>query len=181
MSPKQLLDWERDGHTVTRGLCAPGEIADYTKVVRAAFEREKLQAYRQKIRVMLGQEAYDDCQTLEECEEVMEEYIDPDMVPFLQTFNAWRRYQDVRQLALAPRFAQVAAQLLNVPRVRLYQDSTFLKRCGDGPTLWHSDLNMAPFHCNEAVTMWMPMTEILPEEEGGTGRWVGWWMGVGGW
>jgi hypothetical protein len=56
-----------------------------------------------------------------------------------------------------------------VPRVRLYQDSTFLKRVGDGPTLWHSDLNMAPFHTNEAVTMWLPLTPIPPEEEGGTG------------
>lgn len=33
----------------------------------------------------------------------------------------------------------------------------------------HTHANRAPFHCNEAVTMWMPMTEILPEEEGGTG------------
>lgn len=56
-----------------------------------------------------------------------------------------------------------------MPRVRLYQDSTFLKRSGDGPTLWHSDLNMAPFHTNDAVTLWLPLTPIPPEEEGGTG------------
>ena len=193
---------------------------DYIKIVRAAFEKEKLSALRQKIRVMLGQEAYNDCQTIEECEEVMDEYIDQDMVPFLQTFNGWRKYQDVRQLVLAKRFARVAAQLLNVsdggaggreggkaegssclcfflyrgtdypspsfppslllcftrphphtqvPRVRLYQESTFLKRSGDGPTLWHSDLNMAPFHTNDAVTLWLPLTPIAPEEEGGTG------------
>jgi len=89
---------------------------DYIKIVRAAFEKEKLSALRQKIRVMLGQEAYNDCQTIEECEEVMDEYIDQDMVPFLQIFNGWRNYQDVRQLALARRFAKVAAQLLNVSR-----------------------------------------------------------------
>ncbi|GAB5034747.1 Hypothetical protein NocV09_02100520 [Nannochloropsis oceanica] len=144
-------------------------MGDYVKIVRAAFEKEKLSALRQKIRVMLGQEAYNDCQTIEECEEVMDEFIDQDMIPFLQTFNAWRKYQDVRQLVLAKRFAGVAAQLLNAPRVRLYQDSTFLKRCGDGPTLWHSDLNMAPFHTNDAVTLWLPLTPIAPEEEGGTG------------
>jgi hypothetical protein len=28
---------------------------------------------------------------------------------------------------------------------------------------------MAPFHTNEAVTMWLPLTPIPPEEEGGTG------------
>ncbi|TFJ80135.1 hypothetical protein NSK_008692 [Nannochloropsis salina CCMP1776] len=165
----QLLSWEREGHTLTRSLCTSEELKDYAKVVRAAFEREKLAAFRQKVRVLLGPEAFQDCQTLEECEEVMEEYVDPDAVPFLQTFNGWRQFQDVRRLALAKRFARVAAELLNVPRVRLYQDSTFLKRVGDGPTLWHSDLNMAPFHTNEAVTMWLPLTPIPPEEEGGTG------------
>lgn len=50
------------------------------------------------------------------------------------------------------RFGHVAAQLLSVPRVRLYQDSTFMKRSGDGPTLWHSDLNMAPFDTNDVVS-----------------------------
>ena len=42
-----------------------------------------------------------------------------------QTFNAWRKYADVRRLALAPRFAHVAAQLLGVDRVRLYQVGGF--------------------------------------------------------
>ena len=31
----QLLGFEREGHTVTRGLCTPEEIAGFTKVVRA--------------------------------------------------------------------------------------------------------------------------------------------------
>lgn len=110
----QLLAWEREGHTLTRSLCTSEELKDYAKVVRAAFEREKLAAFRQKVRVLLGPEAFEECQTLEECEEVMEEYVDPDAVPFLQTFNGWRQFQDVRRLALAKRFARVAAELLNV-------------------------------------------------------------------
>lgn len=166
---EQLLAFERKGHTVTRGLCSPEEMADWAKVVRAAFEKDKLLALRQKVLVLLGKEAHDHARTVEECEEMLEENVDPEFIPFLQTFNSWRRYQDVRRLALAPRFALVAAQLLGVSRVRLYQDSTFLKRDGDGPTLWHSDLVMAPFNTNGLVSMWMPMTAIPPEEEGGTG------------
>lgn len=166
---EQLLCFERKGHTVTRGLCSREEVADWGKVIRAAFEKDKLMALRQKVRVLVGKEAYEHARTVEECEELLEENVDPEYIPFLQTFNSWRRYQDVRRLALAPRFAHVAAQLLGVRRVRLYQDSTFLKRDGDGPTLWHSDLAMAPFNCNGMVSMWMPMTPIPPEEEGGTG------------
>lgn len=166
---EQVLSFERKGHTVTRGLCGREEVADWAKVIRAAFEKDKLLALRQKVRVLLGKEAYAHARTVEDCEEMLEEEVDPEYIPFLQTFNTWRRYEDVRRFALAPRFAHVAAQLLGVPRVRLYQDSTFLKRDGDGPTLWHSDLAMAPFNTNELVTMWMPMTEVPPEEEGGTG------------
>ena len=169
LAAEQLLSFERKGHTVTRGLCRPEEVADWAKVVRAAFEKDKLLALRQKVRVLLGKEAYAEARTVEDCEEMLEEEVDPEYIPFLQTFNSWRRYQDVRCFALASRFAHVAAQLLGVPRVRLYQDSSFLKRDGDGPTLWHSDLAMAPFNSNELVTMWMPMTEVPPEEEGGTG------------
>lgn len=55
------------------------------------------------------------------------------------------------------RFGHVAAQLLGVPRVRLYQDSIFTKRSGDGPTLWHSDLNMAPFDTNDFVRTHTPL------------------------
>lgn len=166
---EQLLAFERKGHTVTRGLCSREEMADWAKVVRAAFEKDKLMALRQKVRVLLGKAEYEHARTVEDCEELLEEGVDPEYIPFLQTFNSWRRYRDVRRLALAPRFAHVAAQLLGVPRVRLYQDSTFLKRDGDGPTLWHSDLAMAPFNSNGLVTMWMPLTEVPPEEEGGTG------------
>ena len=165
----QLLAFERKGHTITRGLCRREEMADWGKCVRAAFEKDKLLALRQKVRVFLGTEAYEHARTVEDCEEMLEAEVDPEDIPFLQTFNSWRRYQDLRRLALAPRFAHMAAQLLGVPRVRLYQDSTFLKRDGDGPTNWHSDLAMAPFNTNDFITVWMPMTEVPPEEEGGTG------------
>jgi hypothetical protein len=72
-----------------------------------------------------------------------------DITPFLQVFNFWRRHESLRPFSLAKRyslrklrerwglmvctllrFAYVAAQLLGVPKVRLYQDSVFMKRPG---------------------------------------------------
>ena len=32
-----------------------------------------------------------------------------------------------------------------------------MKRQGDGPTHWHSDLGMAPLDTNDFVTMWLPL------------------------
>lgn len=55
-----------------------------------------------------------------------------------------------------------------VSRVRLYQDSTFYKRPGDGPTRWHSDLNMAPLDCNDFVTAWIPLHAVPAKKEGGS-------------
>jgi hypothetical protein len=37
---------------------------------------------------------------LQICDELLDE-VDPEYIPFLQTFNSWRRYQDVRRFALA--------------------------------------------------------------------------------
>ena len=50
----------------------------------------------------------------------------------------------------------------------LSQDSLFVKRPGDGPTEWHSDLNMAPFDTNDMVTCWIPLQPIPPSDEGGS-------------
>ena len=53
--------------------------------------------------------------------------------------------------------------------VRLYQDALFVKRSGDGPTRWHSDLNMAPFDTNDFVTCWIPLQKVPSQSDGGSG------------
>ena len=55
------------------------------------------------------------------------------------------------------RVAAVAAQLLGTKQLRLYQDCLFLKLPGHSHTNWHSDLRMAPFDTNSAITAWIPL------------------------
>lgn len=62
----------------------------------------------------------------------------------------------------------LGAATLRAGSVRLYQDSTFYKRPGDGPTRWHSDLNMAPLDCNDFVTAWIPLDAIPAKKDGGS-------------
>ena len=56
-------------------------------------------------------------------------------LPFLQVFNSHRTDPNIWALVRSPRLARTAASLLGVERVRLYQDSMFYKRPGDGE-LW---------------------------------------------
>ena len=72
-----------------------------------------------------------------------------DSLPFLQYFNVWQEDEVVRGLSTSPELAELAGSLMGVKRVRLYQDSLFLKRVGDGCTNYHSDLRMAPFDTND--------------------------------
>jgi ectoine hydroxylase-related dioxygenase (phytanoyl-CoA dioxygenase family) len=81
-------------------------------------------------------------------------------IPFLQYFNVWREDEVVRSLSTSPELAELASSLMRVRRVRLYQDSLFLKRVGDGCTNYHSDLRMAPFDTNDFVTFWIPLVDI---------------------
>mmetsp|Transcript_37181 Transcript_37181/g.148413 ORF Transcript_37181/g.148413 Transcript_37181/m.148413 type:complete len:101 (+) Transcript_37181:522-824(+) len=66
-------------------------------------------------------------------------------------------------LVVPEQLAQAAATLLGSKRLRVYQDSIFVKRGGDGPTLWHSDLNMAPLDTNRFVTAWIPLHPVTEE------------------
>ncbi|KAL3827056.1 hypothetical protein ACHAXA_007563 [Cyclostephanos tholiformis] len=79
-------------------------------------------------------------------------------LPFLQHFNAWRSTNvlsdvpTIRELYLSPYMARAASVLLDSHTVRLYQDSLFIKRPGDGWT-----------------TFWIPLQDVPCPEDGGTG------------
>lgn len=64
---------------------------------------------------------------------------------------------------MARDLAQTAAVLLDCDSIRLYQDSLFWKRPGDGPTPWHTDGRMAPFDTSLLVTFWIPLQNIPPD------------------
>jgi len=85
---------------------------------------------------------------------------------FLQVMNLWRHDADVARFVLASRFAGVAAQLLGVPRVRLYHDQALFKEPGGGYTPWHQDAMYWPLDGSRCLTMWMPLVDITPDHGG---------------
>lgn len=85
---------------------------------------------------------------------------------FLQVMNLWRHDESVARFVMASRFADVAARLLGVPRVRLYHDQALFKEPGGGYTPWHQDAMYWPLDGARCLTMWMPLVDITPAHGG---------------
>jgi hypothetical protein len=85
---------------------------------------------------------------------------------FLQVMNLWKHDDAVERFVKASRFADVAARLLGVPRVRLYHDQALFKEPGGGYTPWHQDAMYWPLDGSQCLTMWMPLVDITPAHGG---------------
>ena len=174
VSERQILNFLKDGHLFINQLFNTTETTitkDLLHAIKNIYDNNddttKLIAYQHKLKVMLGREDADTL-TLQQCEEALRE-IDQIEIPFMQTFNLWKRDSIAHNLIHSPILGRLAADLLGVDAVRVYQDSVFIKRPGDGPTLWHSDLNMCPFDTNDFLTIWIPLQDVPAESQGGSG------------
>ena len=166
LSLQTQLDYARNGHTVIRGLLDGRTIQqDIRNALVAHAQQHELAAWQQKVEVVLGESSSTSCQSIAECRRVLDYHFGGHYeVPFLQLFNSWKSLPMVHRLchALAP----TAAQLLHHPTtIRLYQDSLFWKRPGDGPTPWHADARMAPFDTNHMVTFWIPLHDLTNDDD----------------
>jgi ectoine hydroxylase-related dioxygenase (phytanoyl-CoA dioxygenase family) len=179
---EQLLAFERAGYVRTPGLLRPNAVHELTSSLRGLYEDRQVCAAEQKTRVLCGEEALADAQMrggssptarLRECRRKLDA-LPEGSVPFFQLFNFWRESDAVARLVRSPKLAGTAAELLGVgdagrpSRLRLYQDSLFVKRPGDGRTNWHADLAMAPLDTNQFVTVWLPLQRVPAHAQGGT-------------
>ena len=170
-----LLAYERAGHCTLRNLLPAANVESLVPAIDAAYAAQQLQVHKQKLRVLLGEEVLEQAEKQARDERTLLAVLRKHMAalpagsaPFLQGFNLWRASADIAALACSPAIAGTAAALLGAPRVRLYQDALFVKRPGDGPTHWHSDLAMAPLDTNSFVTCWLPLQTVPAEIDGGS-------------
>jgi ectoine hydroxylase-related dioxygenase (phytanoyl-CoA dioxygenase family) len=82
---------------------------------------------------------------------------------FLQVTNLWTKDEAVRRFVFEKRFAQIAAELLGVEKVRLYHDQALFKEPGGGHTPWHQDKFYWPLDTDKMITMWMPLVDVSEE------------------
>jgi ectoine hydroxylase-related dioxygenase (phytanoyl-CoA dioxygenase family) len=78
---------------------------------------------------------------------------------FLQVTNLWQHSETVRELVFSSRLARIAATLLGVDGVRLYQDQALYKEPSGGITPWHADQYYWPLASDRAITVWIPLQD----------------------
>lgn len=80
------------------------------------------------------------------------------------SFQRARRLEEVdpslSQLTHSVDLARVVAKVMNVSRVRLYQATAFIKRAGDGPSVWHQDAAACPLHTDKLATLWISLGSL---------------------
>lgn len=160
VSLQTQLEYARNGHTSLCSFLDPPLLRDIRTDLVEYASTKTLAAWRQKVEVASdSSKLAQSCHSVEQCRQELDRLGVPcDSLPFLQHFNTWRSVPSVHKLAV--QLGQTAATLLDVSSVKLYQDSLFWKRSGDGPTPWHTDARMAPFDTQLMLTFWIPLQDI---------------------
>jgi hypothetical protein len=126
------------GHACVRGVLDAAELAAYKQVIESAAQR-----WNSESRPLAERDTYGKA--------------------FLQIHNLWQKDEAAARFTLGRRFGHIAAQLLDVPSVRLYHDQALFKEPGGGPTPWHQDQYYWPLDTDRTITMWMPLVDVPPE------------------
>jgi ectoine hydroxylase-related dioxygenase (phytanoyl-CoA dioxygenase family) len=134
----QKAAFGQDGHILLKGILSTEEVSVYRSVIQDAAQR-----FNREKRDLAERDTYGKA--------------------FLQIMNLWEVDESVRKFTLASRFAQIAASLLGVERVRLYHDQALFKEPGGGHTPWHQDQYYWPIDTDKTVTMWMPLVDITED------------------
>lgn len=135
LTPDQIESYRRNGWILLRGVCSPEEVAVYRKAIFEAAMRHNTQTKPIEERDTYGK-------------------------AFLQIMNLWTADEAVKPFTLSRRFAGIAAQLMEVDRVRLYHDQALFKEPGGGHTPWHQDQFYWPLDTPKTVTLWMPLVDV---------------------
>lgn len=131
-------DLRRDGHVTVRRVANEHEISIYRRAIGEAVDR-----YSTEQRDLEERDTYGKA--------------------FLQITNLWRKDEVVKRFVFTKKFAQIAADLLGVEKVRLYHDQALFKEPGGGHTPWHQDKFYWPLDTDKMITMWMPLGDINEE------------------
>ncbi|MGH9931542.1 MAG: phytanoyl-CoA dioxygenase family protein [Pyrinomonadaceae bacterium] len=134
----QTADFWRNGHILLREVATSDDIMHFQPAIKQASY-----TYSTETRSLEERDTYGKA--------------------FLQTMNLWQHDEVVKEFVFATRFAQIAADLLGVEKVRLYHDQALFKEPKGGYTPWHQDQYYWPLDTNKTITMWMPLVDIDDE------------------
>ncbi len=82
---------------------------------------------------------------------------------FIQCMRLWETNAAIRPLSCHPGLAGIAAQLLNVDSVRMWQDQALYKEVGGRETTAHQDETFWPIGEEPLVSAWIPFDDVRIE------------------
>lgn len=80
----------------------------------------------------------------------------------------WPGNSVLKKFVFSSRLARLAAELLDVSKVRLYHDNALSKQPGCGRTPWHYDGHHFPIATRDVCTLWLPL-QAIPDNMGPLG------------
>jgi ectoine hydroxylase-related dioxygenase (phytanoyl-CoA dioxygenase family) len=134
----QIEEYHKNGHICLRGLVSSEEVSIYGEAIRNIVKELNYQNKPMNERTTYGK-------------------------AFIQIGNVWEKSEVVQRFVMAHRFAKVAAELMGVDGVRIYQDQALFKEPGGGHTPWHQDQIYWPLDTDKTITMWTPLVPISKE------------------
>jgi ectoine hydroxylase-related dioxygenase (phytanoyl-CoA dioxygenase family) len=136
VSAEQIDAFQRTGHVLLRGVASAELIAAYRdQIVEAVLKYD--------------QES-----------ELIEQIAAGRQNGWRFVHNLWERDQACGEFVRAPRFAQIAADLLGVPTLRLLRDESYFKEPGAMATPWHQDCDFFPLDTDRVISMWIALSDI---------------------
>jgi ectoine hydroxylase-related dioxygenase (phytanoyl-CoA dioxygenase family) len=139
LSQTQVKSFQQDGHIFLPQVASKSEIAVYRPLIVASVDRLDHESQRLE-QIAAGRQN-----------------------GWRFVHNLWERDRSVREFVLAQRFAKIAAELLEVPTVRLLRDESYFKDPGGIPTPWHQDCDFFPLNTHRVVSMWIALNDISLE------------------
>ena len=142
VSVAQELAFEREGHCLLRGLVSGESCVALAAAVQAEYDHRAREAYSAKLKE-LGVSADATSRGPHGFKEALAKACRDRGLPMpaLQVYNLHRANRPasrvVRELATSEDMGRVAADLLGVDSVMLYQTGAFFKFAGDPETAWH--------------------------------------------
>src|SRR5687767_14817703 len=138
-APQYDTTLSRDGHVLLRGVASTTEIVEHRASIVDAARRLSPENRDLEDRDTYGK-------------------------AFLQITNLWQKDDGVKRFVFEKKFAQIAAELLGVERVRLYHDQALFKEPGGGHTPWHQD-KRSEEHTSELQSLAYLVCRLLLEKK----------------
>uniref|UniRef100_A0A7S4VWM8 Fe2OG dioxygenase domain-containing protein n=1 Tax=Ditylum brightwellii TaxID=49249 RepID=A0A7S4VWM8_9STRA len=187
LTHEQLVEFMTNGHVYLKDMLPqlrePLFRVDHhharNKAARA-YERyflERVGCNETSMRYLARVDEGDGPKALRDCVDLLikntdAEHID-DIKPFYQLVDLHEHSKTIAEIAMGEHIASIAADLLQVDRVRLFQTRTFRKVPSKDKTMeelfnhatyMHRDLFMVPIDTNDFFTFWCPLRNVTAED-----------------